>query len=79
MTDLSVVQEFPTPTLALSGFSDKGAMIHLGTLPLVDPSAREQTIMSLLDYIDECWKGESMCRLGAVSFNPAAFDFFRVD
>jgi hypothetical protein len=79
MTDLSVVQELPTPILTLSGFSDKGAMIHLGTLSLIDPSTRENTIMSLLDYIDECWKGESMCRLGAISFNPAAFDFFRVD
>ena len=67
------------PRLTLSGFSDKGVMITLGTVPLFDPTERETTISSILESIETCAKEETMCRVGNVSFYPSAFDFFMVN
>lgn len=78
MTDLTVVQEFPTPTITLLGFSDKGAYISIGELPLVDPSARQEIIDATFDYVLQCQKEETMCRIGDFLFYPTAFDFFTV-
>lgn len=76
MTELTSV--FPTPKLTLMGFSDKGAFVTLGTLPLPDPSAREEIIEATFEYIRACQKEESMCKIGGFLFYPTAFDFFTV-
>jgi hypothetical protein len=76
-TELNVVPL--VPRLTLVGFSDKGAMITLGTLPLDNPEERETTISSILESIETCAKEETMCRVGNVSFYPSAFDFFMVN
>lgn len=78
MVDLTVVQEFPTPKLTLIGFSDKGASIVIGSIPLVDPTQREEITSKTFLYIEECVQKETMCTIGNFLFFPSSFDFFTV-
>ena len=43
-----------TPKLTLVGFSDKGAFVTIGSVPLEDPSTRYTMIDEILGHVESC-------------------------
>lgn len=69
---------FDTPKLTLVGFSDKGAFVTIGSVPLEDPTTRYTMIDEILGHVESCAASDTMCRIGNTTFFPTAFDFFMV-